>query len=345
MARVRRKNVNIFNVADRAGVSKSTVSRVLNNKKHVSEKTRKKVLQAMKELNYRPSSVAKSLVTKKTHAVGLVVSDITEPFFSEIIRGAETKLVEENYNMMLSNSNWVVEEELKYIRMFQEGRVDGILMIGGANGKFDNYLNSLEPKNTPFVLIDRKVENKEVPKLNVNNFDAAYKGIKYLLELGHQKIACVRGTDIAASDASKDRIKGYKKALNDFAIKDEFVFSGGFDRQTAYQVTFEILNKHQDITAIFYFSDMMAVGGLKAIKELGMSIPQDISVLGCDDLELASLVDPPLTTLRQPRYKMGYLGMERLINKLEGREDKNKSNDMVFEMELIKRASTGPITR
>ncbi len=338
------KKANIYVIAKQAGVSKSTVSRVLNDKPNVSAETRRKVLRVIEKFNYRPNSSAKSLATSKTKTIGLVVSDITDPFFAEFVKGAEAKVIEEDYNMMLSNTHWVVEEELKYMRMFQEGRVDGILMISGPNGKSDDYLNSLATKETPIVLIDRKVKNKDIPKINVNNFNAAYKGTKYLLELGHKKVAFVKGTDIAASNASEDRTEGYKKALSDFGIEDELIFSGNFDRETAYQITFQILKQYQDVTAVFYASDVMAVGGIKAIKELELRIPQDVSIIGCDDLELASLVDPPLTTLKQPRYKMGYLGMERLINKLEGREDKF-NNDMVFEMELIKRASTAPIIK
>lgn len=335
-------NVNIYMIAEKAGVSKSTVSRVLNNKKAVNNKTRKKVLEVIDKLNYKPNSSAKGLATKRTKTIGLVVSEITSPFFSMMIKGAEDKAMEEDYNIMLANSNWVIEEELKCIRMFEEGRVDGILKIsGGGDELLNDYLNNIANKDIPLVLVDRKIDNKMIPKINVNNVNAAYKGTKYLIELGHEKIALVKGDDVAASYASIDRVKGYKKALAEAGITEEIIVPGYFDRESAYQATHQIFNNNQGVSAIFYASDMMAVGGLKAIKELDLKVPDDISVLGCDDIELASIVDPALTTLKQPRYKMGYLGMEKLINRLEGKDKKAYADDVTFEMELIQRASTG----
>ena len=338
----KQNNVNIYMIAEKAGVSKSTVSRVLNNKEAVNNKTREKVLEVIEKLNYKPNSSAKGLATQKTKTVGLVVSEITSSFFSMFVKGAEDKAMEENYNIMLANSNWVVEEELKCIRMFEEGRVDGILKIsGGGEELLNEYLKNIANKDIPIVVIDRKIDNEIIPKINVDNVNAAYKGTKYLIELGHKKIAFIKGDDVAASYASSDRLKGYKKALAEAGITETITASGHFDRESAYQATHKILKENKGISAIFYASDMMAVGGLKAIKELGLEVPADISVLGCDDIELASIVDPALTTLKQPRYKMGYLGMEKLINRLEGKDKKTYADDVIFEMELIQRASTG----
>ncbi len=340
------KNVDIYTIAEHAGVSKSTVSRVLNNKDDVSETTREKVIDVIKELNYKPNSSAKGLATQKTKTVGLVVSEITNSFFSMFVKGAEDKAMEENYNIMLANSNWVVEEELKCIRMFEEGRVDGILMIsGGGDDLLNDYLNNLANKDIPLIVVDRKINNQLIPKINVENVKAAYEGTKYLIELGHRKIAFVKGDDIAASDASIDRVKGYRKALAENDIDTEIIEPGFFEREGACFATEKILKNHPDITAIFYASDMMAVGGLKALKEAGLKVPEDVSVLGFDDIELAKIIDPALSTLRQPRYKMGYLGMEKLIDKLEGRPKEVYEDDISFELELIERESTAPVKR
>ncbi|MGM0420947.1 MAG: LacI family DNA-binding transcriptional regulator [Bacillota bacterium] len=334
-------NANIYKIADEAGVSKSTVSRVLNNKKDVSEATREKILKVIEDLNYRPDSSAKGLATRKTKTVGLVVSEITNPFFSMFVKGAEDKAMEKDYNIMLANSNWVVEEELKCIRMLEEGRVDGILMIsGGGSDMLNDYLNNLVDKETPVVLVDRKLENEMIPKINVDNVDGAYKGTKYLLELGHKNIAFVKGDDIAASYASLDRVEGYRKALQEYGLETEIIEPGYFDREEAHKTTKKILAGHAEVTAVFYASDMMAVGGLKAIKEAGLKVPEDISVLGFDDIELASIIDPALSTIKQPRYKMGYLGMEKLINKLEGKPRELYAEDVKIELELIEREST-----
>ena len=337
-------NVNIYMIAEKAGVSKSTVSRVLNNKNDVSEKTREKVLKVIESMNYKPNSSAKGLVTKKTKTVGLVVSEISNPFFSMFVKGAEDKAMEKDYNIMLANSNWVVEEELKCIRMLEESRVDGILMIsGGGKELLNDYLNNLSSKEFPIVVVDRKINNEILTKINVDNIDGAYKGTKHLIELGHKNIAFVKGDNVAASYASIDRVAGYKKALNEAGIQNEIIVPGYFDRESAYEATLSILKEHKEVTAIFYASDLMAAGGLQAIKKLNLRIPQDISVMGFDDIDLASLVDPPLTTLKQPRHEMGYLGMEKLINILEKKDKTSNSDDIIFETELIKRESTSKV--
>ncbi len=183
-----KNSVDIYTIAEHAGVSKSTVSRVLNNKDDVSETTREKVMEVIKNLNYKPNSSAKGLASQRTKTVGLVVSEITNSFFSMFVKGAEDKAMEENYNIMLANSNWVVEEELKCIRIFEEGRVDGILKIsGGGDELLNDYLNSLANKEMPLIVVDRKMDNENIPKVNVDNIDGAYKGTKYLLGLGHKK--------------------------------------------------------------------------------------------------------------------------------------------------------------
>jgi len=339
-----KNNVDIYTIAEHAGVSKSTVSRVLNDKEDVSESTREKVIEVIKELNYKPNSSAKGLASQRTKTVGLVVSEITSSFFSMFVKGAEDKAIEENYNIMLANSNWVVEEELKCIRMFEEGRVDGILMISGGGDKLLNeHLQDLADNDTPLIVVDRKIENDLIPKINVDNVKAAYKGAKYLIDLGHKNIAFVKGDNIAASDASLDRVEGYRKALKEHGIEKEVIEPGFFNRDDAYTATEKIIKNYPEITAIFYASDMMAVGGLKALKSSGLKVPEDVSVLGFDDIELASIIDPALSTLSQPRYQMGYLGMEKLIDKLEGRPKEVYSDDIIFDLKLIERESTAPV--
>lgn len=339
MSKKKKRNVNIFKVAEEAGVSKSTVSRVINNKANVSEKTRKKVLETMKELNYRPNIAAKTLVTNNTHTIGIVVSDITHPFFSEFIKGIEAKIMKEDYNIMFSSSHWVAEEEKKHIRMFEEGRVDGIIMVSGAVGEYNDYITNMVTRETPIVLIDRKIIDKDIIQLNLNNVDAGYRGTKYLIDAGHKNIAFINGTDIASSNASKDRTIGYKKALEDYNLTNQYIYSGGFDREKSYKTTQKVLKKHEEITAIFYASDMMAVGGYKAIREAGLKVPEDISVLGIDGLDIGLMIHPPLSTLKQPRYQMGYNAAERLINKLENKEEKNKPYKEEYYIKLIDRSS------
>ncbi|WP_018247637.1 LacI family DNA-binding transcriptional regulator [Orenia marismortui] len=331
------KSVNIYTIAEEAGVSKSTVSRVLNNKSDVSKKTREKVLKVMKEFNYLPSKLARSLATNKTQTIGLIIPDIANPFFSEYIKGAEKKVIEEDYNLMLCSSHWTAKEELREIKMLREGIVDGVLMIGGGIDISESYLEFLEESSIPIVFIDRRVDSDNIPSVNVDNCKAAYKATNYLLELGHRKIACVKGPDVLQS--SRDRVKGYEKALADFEIDYRLIKSGYFNGEDSHQATCEILKNHREVTAIFYANDAMALGGIRAIKEFGLQIPEDISIVGCDDLDIISLITPPLTTLKQPRYEMGYVGMEMLMNKIDDKLIIDSSKDIVYDMELIKRES------
>ncbi len=218
------------------------------------------------------------------------------------------------------------------------------MISGGSEKRLDKYLNNLASHNLQIVVVDRKIENEKIPKLNSDNFDAGYRATKYLIDLGHKKIAHIKGEDIASSDASKDRVEGYKKALAEAGIKEEIIYPGFFAREEAEEATKKLLQEHPDVTAVFYSSDMMAIGGLKAIKKEGLKIPDDISIIGIDGIEMAALMDPPITTLAQPAYEMGYQGMEKLIKSLEGDFKNNHSEDVIFKMELIERESSKKLT-
>lgn len=327
----------IFDVAKKAGVSKSTVSRVINNQGNVKEKTRKKILKVMRSLNYHPNSSARSLVTKRTNTIGLIVPDITDFFYLQFIKGAEVVGIKNNYNMMLLSSRWDVEEERYCLKMFGEGRVDGVLLISG-NWVGEPYLNCPELEKMPLVIIDRTLNNHVIPTINVDNKNGGYLGTRHLLENGHRMIAFVTG--LANQKASLDRMEGYRQAMDEAGVResDNLIYPGDFTEKSGYQVTRQVLEAGKGITAIFYANDLMAIGGIKAIKEKGLKIPDDLSLIGCDDLELVSLIDPPFTTLRQPRYKMGYTGMELLINSIEHKDNINPAQ-IIYHMALIQRNS------
>lgn len=327
--------ITIFDVAKKAGVSKSTVSRVLNNKGNVNGKTRKKILKVMDEMNYYPNSAARSLVTKKTNTIGLVVPDITDSFFSQYIKGAEVVGIKNDYNMMLVSSHWMVKEEWRYMKILKEDRVDGILLISGNNIP-ESYIEFLEEEKIAIVIIDRIIENNIIPTINVDNFNGAYLGTKHLLENGHRKIAIVTGPQNLNS--AVQRMNGFKKAMKDYGVDDieNLIFDGYFSEKSGYQATKAILESLREFSAIFYSNDWMAIGGIKALRENRISIPEDISILACDNIKEVSLIDPPLTTLDQPRYKMGYTAMKLLIDIIQNR-DKVYPNSIVFNMDLIKR--------
>lgn len=331
--------LTIIDVAKKAGVSKSTVSRVINNKKNVNKKTREKVAKIIEELNYFPNSSARSLVTKKTNNIGLIVPEITDSFFLEYIKGIEAVGTEENYNIIFLSSHWNLNQEKKFIKFFTEEKVDGLVIISGEVLS-ENYINFLNKEKLPLVIVDRKLENSSVPTINVNNYDAFYKMTEYFFNNGHKRIAFVRGNDNLI--AAKERLRGYKKFMNEKGYLNldlnKFIYKGDFSIESGYTATKDIITTMNNFTAVLYSNDKMAVGGLQYLKDKGIKVPDKISIAGCDNINELKFIKPGLTTLNQPRYKMGYKAMRLLIDIIENNR-KEYFEKIVFEMDLIKRDS------
>ncbi len=341
-------NITIFDVAKKAGVSKSTVSRVINNKKNVNEKTRQKILQVIDELDFQPSNSARSLVTKKTRNIGLILPDLGDCFFAKFTKGAEEICRSNNYNLLMISSYWDVKAEQDRIDILHNNRMDGLLLVSGSSIS-RSYINQLENKNLPIVVIDRLLPNTKIPTVNPDNFHGAYTGLKHLIKLGHEKISCVQGPGDLYS--VQERIRGYRTAVtekNPHFNPQKYIFQGQFDRESGYKAARKIIKTRPRSTAVFFTNDRMAVGGMEAFKEANIKIPEDISILGCDDLDYVSLLSPPLTTLEQPREKMGQKGISILMDIIENsrenkKQKKEKDWSFKFEMKLKIRGSTGPV--
>lgn len=338
-------HVTIKEIAKEAEVSIATVSMILNHKdQKISEATRNRVLGIVKNRNYIPNTMARSLVTRQTRTIGLVMPDITNPFFPEIARGAEDKASQSRYSIIYCNTDDNLIREDKYIDILTEKMVDGIIFahsadrIGGASG--------LRRCRVPIVLIDRDYDIPNViGKVLVDNAKASYKGVSYLLEQGYKKIAYIAGS--MNTQTAKDRLEGYKKALAEKQIEcnDGYVKIGEYKSQWGEAATKELIAEAVTFDAIFCGNDLIALGAIKSLKQAQLKVPEDIGVMGFDDIYMASMVEPELTTIKQPNYEMGFKAAELLINAIESRtHDADKLETVVetiiLDAELIVRNST-----
>ncbi len=336
--------VTIKDVAKKAGVSVMTVSRVINGKKNVREDTREKVLKAIEELGYIPNSIARSLTLKKTATIGLVISDITNPFFTTIVRGVEDTAISKHFTVILCNTDENPEKESMYVEVLARNKVDGVIFTSASGKKAP--LKSLFIRNIPLVLIDRTIEGLEdVDIVRGDSISGAYMLTKHLIDLGHRRIGIIVGSK--AISTAVDRVEGYKRALKDSNIPiDESLIrineKSKFSKEDGYRLTKELRNMENSPTAIFGGNNLMAIGAILAIRELGLSIPDDISLVSFDDIESLSEVYPFLTVVKQPAYTMGVLATELLIRRIENKDKIKEKREILLKPELIIRRSTAP---
>lgn len=332
--------VTIKDIAKSANVSTTTVSKVINNKvDDISKATIDKVKKVIKEQNYTPNSLARSMITKKTKTVGLIIPDIRNPFFTDLVRGAEDIANERGYNLFFCNTDDDLSKEIKYINTLIEKQVDGIALAGSANRnpKIEKDINI----NVPLVTLDRNVYFSKVKGIiEINNFKGAYEATTHLINLGHRDILLLIGSQDLKT--SKDRLKGYKEALKDNNIKinENNIKIGTYDKEFGKKIIDDLKGK-LSATAIFCGNDLIAIGAIKSLKEQGYKVPEDVSIVGFDDIYISSLLTPALTTVHQPSYKIGYTAVKLLINTLENKCTSNKT--IIIEPELVIRESTSKL--
>ena len=330
--------ITIKTIAKLAGVSIATVSKVVNGKdQNITEGTRNRVLEVIRENNYVPNRIASSMVTKKTKTLGLVIPDIANPFFPEIARGVEDKAKEKGYNVILCNTDNDIEKEEGYIEMLQEKMVDGIIFTSSSRRK--NVSQSLLKLQIPVITVDRNIEGLKTKGLvRVDNEIGAYDAVKYMIDRGYKKILHITGP--IASRPTRERLKGYKRALesNNIAYDEKLVYEGSFSSEWGYECIDKIISDDIEFDGVFCGNDLIAMGVIKELKNHELKVPDDIGVVGFDDIYLAVMIEPELTTVRQPTYEMGYKAAELLINTLENKEI--DQNDYMLKTTLIIRNST-----
>ncbi|WP_029688180.1 LacI family DNA-binding transcriptional regulator [Thermoanaerobacter sp. A7A] len=328
--------VTIKDIAKLANVSITTVSRVINNKSEgVSEETRNRILQLVKELGYQPNAIARGLVTKKTKTIGLIIPDISNPFFPDIARGVEDSAHIYGYNVFLCNTDDNLEKESEYINALKEKYVDGIIFTSSSIPKHEHIME-LVKSGIPIVIMDRRVDSEDIYGVFLDNYEGGYIATKHLIDLGHKKIGCITGP-LYISNAI-ERLEGYKRALvdNEIEVDNRLIFEGDYKINSGI-IGAEKLLEHE-VTAIFASNDLMAYGAYKAIRSYGYQIPDDISIVGFDDIQLSQILEPQLTTIRQPAYDMGLTAARMLIKLVEGKKLKKKIIN--FRPQLIIRQST-----
>ncbi|EOD00843.1 LacI family DNA-binding transcriptional regulator [Caldisalinibacter kiritimatiensis] len=331
------KKITIKEIAEMAGVSKATVSRVLNDSKYVSPEIYSRVMKVIEETGYKPSFIARSLVNKKTKVVGLLIPDISNPFYSELVKGMVEVANKYDYNILLCNSFFNQKKEMDFLKLLWEKEVEGIIFM--THEITNKHRKFFEKYTRPTVTVNRKFWGFDIPNVDIDNFLAGYDATEYLVKQNHHRIAIVRAP-LSDETAGVERYEGYKKALEDYGIDfdEKLVKEGNFKADTGYKAMEDLLELDSPPTAVFCVNDEMACGVINCVVEKGLKVPEDISVVGFDDIPLASMFIPSITTIRQPIYDMGALSMELMYKMIKG--EKVESKTYVLPHKLVVRQST-----
>ncbi len=327
-------------VAERAGVSVTTVSHVINQTRAVSDESRDRVLQAMGELGYQPNALARSLRRKETYTLGVIVPDSADPFFAEVVRGIEDTSFQRGYTITLCNSDSDLDKELLYTNALTEKQVDGILFFS-AGGKSTDHIQTLQKRRMPLVVVDRYSSNLSLDSVQIDNDWGGWQATQHLVELGHRRIACISGpSDLTLS---AERVTGYRRALQEggLPVDESLIIKGDFQFESGYQAARHLLAMAMPPTAVFACNDLMAVGVVNAAQELGRQVPADLSVVGFDDVRLASFINPPLTTIAQPKYEIGQIATTMLLERIN--DPDMPPRQRMLDTKLLIRRSSAPI--
>ncbi|MBC7228698.1 MAG: LacI family DNA-binding transcriptional regulator [Thermoflexales bacterium] len=331
-----RSRPTIQDVARRAGVSRQTVSRVLNNKGEVRPETRERVLAAIEELNYRPNAVARSMVRGHTCTLGCIAPSLTDFTFASIIEGAQAEARRQGY-FILTGSAPTEREVESLLEEFLHRQVDGLMVFNPyADGRF-RYLLPLIQNGVPVVYLGNTPRNEPVSSVRCDDRDGGFQATRYLLALGHTTIATIIGP--ANEECVDDRLDGYRRALeeNGLSVDDRLIVQGDWSAISGYRAARSLLETGIPFTAIFAQNDQMAIGAIRALREAGLQVPRDVSVIGFDDIPLASYFDPPLTTLRQPMTELGEHAARLLISAI--REPGLTPERRLLPARIVERAS------
>ncbi|MCG9649162.1 substrate-binding domain-containing protein [Vibrio brasiliensis] len=303
-------------IAKLAGVSTSTVSHVINKSRFVSEEISLRVNNAAQQLNYRPSALARSLKVNRTKTIGMLVTTSTNPFFGEVVKGVERSCYQQGYNLILCNTEGDNERMRESINTLLQKRVDGlILMCSSLEGEridvFEQY------PDIPVVVMDWGPMLFTSDKIQDNSLRGGYLAAKYLIESGHQQIGCITGPLV--KHQAQMRYEGYKRALNEAGLdfNANWIIEADFECEGGYEAFNKMFAKGSLPSSIFVCNDMMAMGVINAANEKGIRIPQDLSIIGYDDIHIAKFMSPSLTTIHQPKYRLGKAAVEALLNRLE----------------------------
>jgi LacI family transcriptional regulator len=329
---------NIRDVAKLAGVSPITVSRVINGRAGVTEETRQQVQHAIDLLHYVPNTLARSLRSRQSHIIALIMSDITNPFWTTVTRGVEDTAAENHYHVVLCNADENAAKEASYLSLLVERRVDGII-VASATGEKTN-LDLLKQQQVPFVLIDRRVAGLKADAVYGDSRRGARLLIDHLIAVGHRRIALVNGPSTISS--AQDRAEGYRESLaaHGLPLDEGLMFQGDFKQASGVRLAKLALACDPPPTAIFAANNFIALGVLQALHEASLRVPEDMAVVCIDDLPYLSALDPLLTVAAQPAYEMGAAAARLLVERLTTQWT-GKAREIVLPPQLIIRRSCG----
>ncbi len=311
-----KKNPTIKDIARLANVSTTTVSHVLNSTRKVSDDLSARVQVAIRDLEYKPNAMARALRVHSSKTLGLIIPDNSNPFFSEIALGAEDCAYRHGYSLFLCNSRHDSARELSYMSTLSTYSVDGIIVssVSGDHHQLSEFVKT----GTPIVVVDRKVAIPDIDFIQSDHIQGARDATQHLVELGHRRIGIITGPTGVRS--ALDRIQGYEEVLNEHGLQTDPHLSiiGDFQVESGHRAAREMMELHDPPTAIFACNDMMAIGALQTLRTIGYRVPEDVSLVGFDDIFLASLLDPPLTTVAQSAYTIGEMAVARLMERMNG---------------------------
>ena len=327
----------IRDVARKAQVSQVTVSRVLNQSGPVSDETEKRVLAAIEELCYVPNVLARGLRSRRTQTIALVITDVTNPFWTTVARGVEDKAAENGFSVILCNTDEDPEKEDEYLDILLQKRVDGIIIAptGRASGGLPNLPND----EILYVLIDRCLPGCDADVVRGDSLEGACQLVQHLLEIGHRRIGLITGP--AHVSTADDRLAGYRQALEEFQIPfdPDLVLRGNYDEESGYELTNALLSLSDQPTAIFAANNFIAIGALRALRDARVRVPEEMAIVTFDEIPQLSVVYPFLTVIAQPAYEMGAIATQLLLERLAGLRDERR--EIVLKTKLIIRASSG----
>lgn len=331
----------IKDVAQRAGVGLGTVSRVLNGSGYVSEEARQRVLEAVEALNYVPNAQARAMMTRRTMTLGVVLPDLTNPYFPGLVRGIQDAARRRGYTATLLETDWQPANERQAVDILRRQSVDGAILVDVTLSEL--LTNTLMNVDIPVVLVGRGVERQDVAQVTVNNYKGAMEALQWIFSRGHRKVGFIAGAENAVS--ARQRLRAYLDCMGQEAIlvddvgkhPDLPIVPGDYSFERGREAVEILLRKHPDLTCIFAANDLSALGVLSYLASQGIGVPEQVAVVGFDDILMASLVHPPLTTIHQPVYDMGGAGAQLLIERIENPEGEVKR--LVFDPVLVVRQS------
>lgn len=328
-------SVTIKDIAEHAQVSYATVSRALNNKYGVNPETRNRVLKIAQKLNYSPNAIARGLVSSRSFTLGLILPDMTNPYFPAVAAGIEATAQERGYSVFLCNTNWDIKRETKYIKLLSERRVDGIIHAPAGSTLEEEAAELL-----PTVFVSNAPKSCRQSSVVIDNIRGGYMATKHLIDCGYETIGFIGVSEHEM--ANNDRLEGYRRAFQRYGreIEPEYLRFGDFRQETGYTIIQTLIKSGSYPRALFAENDVLAIGILHGIKDSGLRVPEDIALIGFDDISFSAYQEVQLSTINQPKEKMGRIAGEILINEIEAGEHRTAPRKVILEPELVVRKSS-----